>query len=48
MAKTDVEVMLTPYNECLVRFMREKEVGAYQERYMDVLKRESESKAKYK
>ena len=42
------EVMLTPYPECLVRFMREKEVGAYQERYMEVLKRESESKAKYK
>ena len=46
--KTIEEVMLTPYNECLVRFMREKEVGAYQERYMDVIKRESESKNKYK
>lgn len=46
--KTIEEVMLTPYNECLVRFMREKEVGAYQERYMEVLKRESESKTKYK
>jgi hypothetical protein len=46
--KTVEEVMLTNYNECLVRFMREKEVSSYQERYMDVLKRESESKAKYK
>ena len=46
--KTIEEVMLTPYTECLVRFMREKEVGAYQERYMDVIKRESESKHKYK
>ena len=46
--KTIEEVMLTSYNECLVRFMREKEVGAYQERYMDVIKRESESKTKYK
>ena len=46
--KTIEEVMLTNYNECLVRFMREKEVGAYQERYMEVIKRESESKNKYK
>ena len=46
--KTIEEVMLTPYNECLVRFMREKEVGAYQDRYMEVIKRESESKTKYK
>lgn len=42
------EVILTPYNECLVRFMREKEIAAYQERYMEVIKRESESKNKYK
>ena len=46
--KTIEEVMLIPYNECLVRFMREKEITAYQERYMEILKHESESKHKYK
>ena len=46
--KTIDEVILTPYNECLVRFMLAKETAAYQERYFDVLKREAESKNKFK
>lgn len=29
------EVLLTPYNECLVRFMVAKEQAGYQERYMN-------------
>jgi hypothetical protein len=29
------EVLLTPYNECLVRFMVAKEQADYQERYMN-------------
>jgi hypothetical protein len=45
--KTTEEVMLTPYNECLVRFMLAKEIGSYQERYFDLMRKESEPKNKY-
>jgi len=38
------EVLQTPYNEILVRFMMAKEMYDYQERYMELLKAESESK----
>lgn len=34
MKVTVEEVMLTPYNECLVRFMMQKELNDYQERYL--------------
>lgn len=40
------EVLLTPYNECLVRFMIAKEQAAFNERYMELLK-PVESKSKY-
>lgn len=48
MNKTEEEVMLTPYNECLVRFMMAKEQAAYQERYYEILREESEAKIKSK
>jgi hypothetical protein len=38
MRKTEEEVMLTPYNDCLARFMLAKETAMYQERYMNELK----------
>ncbi len=41
------EVLLTPYNECLVRFMIAKEQSDFQERYFNILKKESEPKKKY-
>jgi len=41
------EVLLTPYNECLVRFMVAKEQSDFQERYFNMLKKESEPKKKY-
>jgi len=43
------EVLLTPYNECLVRFMNAKAIADYQERYFELLKErnEAESKSKY-
>jgi len=41
------EVLLTPYNECLVRFMIAKETAGYQERYYELLKKDSEPKSKY-
>ena len=42
------EVLLTPYNECLVRFMIAKETAEYQERYMELLRETNETKSKYK
>jgi len=41
------EVLLTPYNECLVRFMLAKETADYQERYFELMKEESKTKSKY-
>lgn len=40
------EVFTQPYNECLVRFMLEKEMNDYRDRYFKLLKEESESKSK--
>jgi hypothetical protein len=40
------EVLLTPYNECLVRFMIAKETNDYQERYFELMKDET-PKSKY-
>ncbi len=42
------EVLLTPYNECLVRFMIAKETAEYQERYYELMKEQSMPKSKYK
>jgi hypothetical protein len=42
------EVLLTPYNECLVRFMIAKETSEYQERYIELMRELSKSKSKYK
>lgn len=42
------EVFHQPYNECLVRFMLEKETNEYRERYYQIIKEESESKLKSK
>lgn len=38
------EVLLTPYNECLVRFMLAKETAEYQERVYELMKEDSKSK----
>lgn len=47
--KCDVpEVLHTPYNECLVRFLNAKEITDYQERYYKLQKEEYEAKSKYK
>ncbi len=46
MKVTTPEVLLTPYNECLVRFMMHKEVEDYRERYADLLRIEQEHKLK--
>jgi hypothetical protein len=40
------EVLLTPYNECLVRFMLAKETAEYQERVYELIKEDSKSKVK--
>lgn len=40
------EVLLTPYNECLVRFMIAKEQAEFQERYYELMK-EEKPKSKY-
>jgi hypothetical protein len=40
------EVLLTPYNECLVRFMMAKELSDYQSRYFELQKAEHESRNK--
>ena len=42
------EVLLTPYNECLVRFMIAKETADFQERYYELIKEEGKPKSKYK
>jgi len=42
------EVLLTPYNECLVRFMNAKELADYQDRYFKLQREQSEAKSKYK
>lgn len=34
------EVLLTPYNECLVRFMLEKETEDYKARYMEIMEQD--------
>jgi hypothetical protein len=38
------EVLLTPYDECLVRFMAAKETADYQERYMELMTEEAKAK----
>lgn len=43
---TTDEVMLTPYNECLVRLMSAKEMNDYQERYFKLQMEESQLKTK--
>lgn len=48
MKVTVPEVLLTPYNECLVRFMIAKEQAGFQERYYELIKQNSESKSKFK
>jgi hypothetical protein len=48
MKVTVPEVLLTPYNECLVRFMIAKEQADFQERYYELMKQNSESKSKFK
>ncbi len=45
---TSDQALLLSYNECLVRFMMQKEITEYQERYMDLLRIESEAKYKKK
>jgi hypothetical protein len=41
------EVLLTPYNECLVRFMLAKEQADFQERYFELMKEDATPKGKY-
>jgi len=41
------EVLLTPYNECLVRFMIAKETADFQERYFELMKEDAQPKHKY-
>jgi len=41
------EVLLTPYNECLVRFMIAKEQAEFQERYYELMREETKPKYKY-
>jgi hypothetical protein len=41
------EVLLTPYDECLVRFMIAKETADFQERYFELMKEQSQPKGKY-
>jgi len=42
------EVLLTPYNECLVRFLNAKELSDYQERYFELLKEKADAELKFK
>lgn len=42
------EVLLTPYNECLVRFMIAKEQSDFQERYFELMKKDQEPKGKFR
>lgn len=46
--KSFIEVMLTPYRECLVRFMLQKETVNFQERYFELSKEELKPKSKYR
>jgi len=41
------EVLLTPYNECLVRFMVAKETADFQERYFKLMQEDATPKSKY-
>jgi len=34
------EVLLTPYNECLVRFLNAKEISDYQNRYYEIMRKD--------
>jgi len=43
---TEAQVAEKPYNDCLVRFMLQKEQNAYAERLQDVYQKESEQKIK--
>lgn len=43
---TAEQVMLAPYNDCLVRFMLAKEQAAYADRLNEVYKREAQNKSK--
>lgn len=47
MGKTEAEVMLTPYNECLVRFMLAREQASFNERYTDLMKIQKDPKSKF-
>jgi hypothetical protein len=42
------EVLLTPYNECFVRFMIAHETAMYQERYYKLMQEQSEPKNRFK
>jgi hypothetical protein len=42
------EVLLTSYNECLVRFMIAKETNDYRERYFELLQEANKPKSKFK
>jgi hypothetical protein len=44
MKVTIPEVLLTPYNECLVHFMLAKEQSDFQERYYELMKEEANAK----
>ena len=44
---TVAEVLLTPYKECLVRFMVAKETAEFQERHFELMKETSKTKSKY-
>jgi len=44
---TIAEVLLTPYKECLVRFMIAKETEEYRERYFKLMQEISKPKSKY-
>jgi hypothetical protein len=48
MNKNEEQVMLTPYNECLVRFMLMHETNKFQEKLMKIMRDETESKFKKK
>jgi hypothetical protein len=45
---SESDVMLKPYNDCLVRFMLQREQNAFAERLADVYKNESKHKIKSK
>jgi hypothetical protein len=44
---TTAQVLLTPYKECLVRFMMAKERADFQERYFELLKVDTKPKSKF-